>query len=213
MKSNAIFQTDSTDDCINLKRKKKKRLKITTTEPVLFTIIFGLHTGKQDHNSSPQMEFWFSPGKALPSLLKHTKPYVTAQIPGVSSVTAACECWHLVVVWACELSSGWPSTNCLLKTRNGKLLNPDLYFLIPRQYFSISNKCQVQSTHLNNGVWGIILFFMFIFNFLYLLLKTKSTENCEFSLWCELLLWSAAIRSEWRNCPRKTKQLCTQSAF
>lgn len=65
MKSNAIFQTDSTDDCINLKGKRKKRLKISITDPVLFTISFGLHTAKQDHNSSPQMEFWFSPGEVL----------------------------------------------------------------------------------------------------------------------------------------------------
>lgn len=95
MKSNAIFQTDSTDDCINLRGKRKKRLKITITEPVLFTITFALDTGKQDHNSSPGMEFWFSPGKVYPpSLLKHTKPDLTARIPGVSSGTAACECWQ-----------------------------------------------------------------------------------------------------------------------
>lgn len=77
-------------------------------------------------------------------------------------------------VWASELSGGWPSTKCVLKTRNGKPLNPDRYFLIPRENccFSTSNKCQVQSTHLSNSVWGTILFFMYsLFYFLYLLLK------------------------------------------
>lgn len=66
MKSNAIFQTDSTDDCINLKGKRKKRETITITEPVFFTVSFGFHA--ENKITTVQYEWYFDSILVKPSL-------------------------------------------------------------------------------------------------------------------------------------------------
>lgn len=128
MKSNAIFQTDSTDDCINLKGKRKKRLKISITDPVLSTISFGLPTAKQHHNSSPQMEFWFSPGEVL-------LPYLNT--PSLNATDSWCEQCHSSF-WMLASGSGeslwmkWGVTFHQLHTKDQKWQASASWPLLPR---------------------------------------------------------------------------------
>lgn len=119
----------------------------------------------------------------------------------------------LAVEWACGLSGGWPSTSCILKTRNYKFWI--LIFISSSQdrdaisLFPTNAKC-------NQHIW--IIGFGALYNFLYIhflffvfIAKNKIHRELQVPpmMWVTLMI--SSYKKWMKELPKETKLLCTLS--